>query len=88
MGWADLIFNLVLCLGDLLSFVMASHELRKRAQFAGPGPHPRFEPDAWRCPDSSQIARIVGATPAACRDGRSASQPVGPDPLSDRDLDG
>jgi hypothetical protein len=31
MGWADLLFNLVLCLGDLLNFAMACHGLSKRA---------------------------------------------------------
>jgi hypothetical protein len=31
MGWADLIFNLVLCLGDLISFVIACHDVGKRA---------------------------------------------------------
>ncbi len=61
MGWADLIFNLVLSLGDLLSFVIASHELSKRAQLAGPGPHSNFEPDSWRCPDASQIARVIAS---------------------------
>jgi hypothetical protein len=86
MGWADLFFNLVLCLGDLLSFVMASHDLSKRAQLASPGPHPRFEPDAWRCPDPSETARVIGATPR--REGRIESLPVGPDPLWDRELDG
>jgi hypothetical protein len=39
MGWADLIFNLVLCLGDLLSFFLATHELNKRTRLAGPGPY-------------------------------------------------
>ncbi len=31
MGWADLLFNFVLCLGDLLSFAMACHDVSKRA---------------------------------------------------------
>jgi hypothetical protein len=88
MGWADLIFNLVLCLGDLLSFVVVSHDLSKRARLAGPGPHPNVEPDAWRCPNASEIARVIGVTPASRSEGRLVSLPVGPDPLWDRERDG
>jgi hypothetical protein len=31
MGWAELLFNLVLCLGDLLSFVVAFHDPSRRS---------------------------------------------------------
>ena len=62
MGWADLIFNLVLCLGDLLSFVVASHEISKRARLAGAGLAPNGKPDDWRCPTSLEVSRVVGST--------------------------
>jgi len=84
MGWAELIFNLVLCLCDLFSFVVASHDLSKRARLASPGPHS----DDWRCPDSFEVARILGAAAASRSEGRLVSLPVGPDPLWDRELDG
>jgi hypothetical protein len=31
MGWTELLFNLVLCLCDLVNFAMACHDLSKRA---------------------------------------------------------
>lgn len=46
MVWAELVVNLVLCLGDLLSFVIASHDVGKRVRLATPGPRAEFERDA------------------------------------------
>ncbi len=88
MGWAELIFNLVLCLCDLCSFVVASHDLSKRTRLASPGPHSDVEPDAWRCPDSSEIARVIRAAPASRNESQLVSLATAPDPMWDRDLDG
>src|SRR5262249_10348721 len=90
MDWAELIVNLI---GIVLEAgLWYSVDRSSAAQRRGSGNLRKAEPDDWRCPDASEIARVVSGSVAQARD-RRAEAPFGPptgsqDPLWDRDLDG
>ncbi len=62
MVWVDLIGYLLECFGEPLIRYSVSQLDQNRACQPCSGPRPEIHPDDWKCPDASEVARVLGAT--------------------------
>ncbi len=60
----ELLLNLLACFASLLSWYDRARAVKNRER-RSPGSRRDIPPDGWKCPDASEISRVVGATPTA-----------------------
>lgn len=66
MNWSEITFlDLLAGLGIFLTRLAVDRLVESQSRGPLTGPTLESPPDDWRCPDASEIARIMGAPPEA-----------------------